>query len=231
MYQDVKQLLLWILRSYVHSGGSLRKLRLVLGACRAFAALAGLTAVAAGVKLSWMGWLRSGRAVHAIDRHDRQDVDLAELVHGDRAPLVPGQLLLTEAGEDAIREYPPRFRPRRFEQLASALAWECYAHFGARERSEANVLVSRKYMRDILDEHRDFRAKDKARLIDRALLLSFLPTQDLQEMVELSSTSVWKSREAVALVPARGFFSRLFNFRGGSCNGVVALVTAPSPTA
>lgn len=114
--------------------------------------------------------------------------------------------------------------------MASALAWECYAQFGSRERSEANLLVSRKFMRDLLGEYQDLRAKDKARLVDRALLLSFLPTLELQDMVELSSTHVWKDREAVSLVPAKGYFARVLSWSRGRL-GSAALVAHPGPLA
>lgn len=188
-------------------------------------------AIAGVAFLIW--WLRRrvvGPAGRVLAQHDLLDVDFEELVSAERAPYDQRQPLVREAGAEGGGIPPFRYRPARFEQLASALAWECYAQFGHRERSEANVLVSRRFMRDILAEHQDLRAKDKARLLDRALLLSFIPTSELSDMVEMSTEDVWRDRESIALVPSRGFFSWVFG-RKALRRGAGSLVTAPGPIA
>jgi len=78
---------------------------------------------------------------------------------------------------------------RRFDQLAIALAGECYFKFGDRTRSEANNLISRKWMRDRIGDVKDLRRKDAAGIIDVALPLSFYPSRQALRMDQHMRTS------------------------------------------
>ncbi len=61
--------------------------------------------------------------------------------------------------------------------FAMALAKRAYVKFGARPVSEANVLVTRKWIVKLIeDEFKDLRNCDKAIAVDRATFLSFVPT-------------------------------------------------------
>jgi hypothetical protein len=62
-------------------------------------------------------------------------------------------------------------------KFATALAKEAYVKFGARSVSQANVLVTRKWLLKLIEERfTDLRTCDKALAIDRAVYLSFIPT-------------------------------------------------------
>jgi hypothetical protein len=74
-----------------------------------------------------------------------------------------------------------------------ALAKRAYVKFGARPVSEANVLVTRKWIHKLMeDEFKDLRTCDKAIAIDRATFLSFVPTMSWNntKFVMENSTSV-----------------------------------------
>jgi len=90
---------------------------------------------------------------------------------------------------------PARYKNKtRLQRIAIALAGECYFKFGNRPRSEANMLISRKWMRDRMEEVKDFRKKDAASVIDIALALSFYPSVEAREMGQHLSTAVSANR-------------------------------------
>lgn len=80
--------------------------------------------------------------------------------------------------------------------FAASVAKVAYNKFGERKMTEANVLVTRKWIAKYLseDEFKDLRVCDKNLAIDRALFLSFIPTKDFQAMRLATTTSVWKDR-------------------------------------
>nr|WRQ65716.1 hypothetical protein [Tolivirales sp.] len=63
-------------------------------------------------------------------------------------------------------------------KFAMALAKEAYLKFGKRPVSEANEIVTRKWMTKYLESEKfvDLRTVDKILAIDRAIFLSFVPT-------------------------------------------------------
>jgi len=63
-------------------------------------------------------------------------------------------------------------------RFAMALAKEAYLKFGARPLTQANTLVTRKWLTKFLEgeKYRDMRTCDKIIAIDRAMFLSFVPT-------------------------------------------------------
>lgn len=81
-------------------------------------------------------------------------------------------------------------------KFSSAVANMAYNKFGERPMSEANLLVTRKWIQKLLEEpkYKDLRTCDKNLAIDRALFLSFVPTRSFQAMRLAMSTSVAKDR-------------------------------------
>lgn len=80
--------------------------------------------------------------------------------------------------------------------ISMSLAKRAYYQFGFRPESEANSLITRKFMRDLLMEFKDLRATDANNIIDVALPLSFLPTVVHREMKEYTRTFVYQQRSA-----------------------------------
>jgi len=122
-----------------------------------------------------------------------------------QADIADDDLVQQLIGKDSANEVmplshgraPARFKSKtRIQRIAIALAGECYFKFGRRPKSEANVLISRKWMRDRMEEVKDFRKKDAASVIDIALALSFYPSVEAREMDQHLSTAVSASRMA-----------------------------------
>jgi hypothetical protein len=80
--------------------------------------------------------------------------------------------------------------------FAAAIAQLAYNKFGERPMSEANVLVTRKWLQKLLaeDTYSDLRTCDKNVAIDRALFLSFVPTNAFRQMKLAIASNVWKDR-------------------------------------
>nr|UHS72396.1 MAG: hypothetical protein 1 [Tombusviridae sp.] len=73
--------------------------------------------------------------------------------------------------------------------------------------SEANILVTRKWIQKYLaePEFKDLRVVDKNLAIDRALFLSFVPTNDFRTMKIATASRAWQKR-----VDPRGLLGGLF---------------------
>lgn len=80
--------------------------------------------------------------------------------------------------------------------FASSLAHIAYNKFGARPMTEANVLVTRKWLAKLLSEpeYKDLRIVDRNIAIDRALFLSFVPTNEFRQMKVVCATKAWQKR-------------------------------------
>lgn len=230
MIQDLRRYLLWLLASHSHVRGGRRRLASLYKCLRVVSGFFLGVGVALMGRALWGAWQLRTRAQRTIEFHSSLEEDLDEGLTLEGETVVPGSEPGEVRGELETVRHPARFRPRRFEALASSLAWECYAQFGARERTEANVLVSRKFMRDLLDEKKGLRAKDKARLIDRALLLSFLPTAELRDIIEQSTSWVWRASELTRGSGGPTLFATLFG-GGRGFLGVAGLVSAPEAVA
>lgn len=133
------------------------------------------------------------RARLLLRRYDAHEGDLCEELEGEGFQAVGG------GGPPVVRR-----RARNREAIAFSLAEAAYYQFGARPRSEANLLVTRKFMRDQLQEYKDLRAKDGGVIIDLALPMSFLPSVEYREMDDLSGTSAFGRR-----LPVGSLWSRL----------------------
>jgi len=88
-----------------------------------------------------------------------------------------------------------RKRPQNRTRMAHALAHEAYMEFGHREKSAANAIITRKWMRDHIGQFKDLRAVDAAMVIDEAMPYSFLPSRALRYMNVLQTTDAWIDRE------------------------------------
>lgn len=99
----------------------------------------------------------------------------------------------------------------RRSSFSASLAKLAYNKFGQRPMSEANVLVTRKWLQKYLEEpkYKDLRTCDKNLAIDRALFLSFVPTKDFQMMKIATTTKGWKDR-----IEGDGVFGRIFRLVG-----------------
>lgn len=81
-------------------------------------------------------------------------------------------------------------------KFACAVAKVAYNKFGERPMSEANMLVTRKWLAKYLEDpmYKDLRTCDKNIAIDRALFLSFVPTKEFQEMKMMVMSRPWEAR-------------------------------------
>jgi hypothetical protein len=104
-------------------------------------------------------------------------------------------------------------RKGRRSSFAASIAREAYNKFGERPMSEANVLVTRKWLQKLLAEpkYKDLRTCDKNLAIDRALFLSFVPTKDFLMMKKAVVTQTWKDR-----VGGENVFGKVFRLIKGS---------------
>lgn len=80
--------------------------------------------------------------------------------------------------------------------FAACVAHEAYNKFGARPMTEANVLVTRRWLQKLLAEpkYKDLRTVDKNIAIDRALFLSFVPTNEFRKMKIAVASRAWQKR-------------------------------------
>jgi len=148
----------------------------VVGAVGKVVALVAVGSLAPYVCCRLYDWVRRElRSQVLIGIHDNEaQLALAEVMHFER------QVAFLPAPVAGLPT--PRFRPRRFESLASAFAHEAYLQFGHRTRSEANEIITRKFLRDLALEHKDLRARDASAIVDVALHLSFLPSLALRDV-------------------------------------------------
>lgn len=95
--------------------------------------------------------------------------------------------------------------------FSASLAKIAYNKFGQRPMSEANILVTRKWLQKYLEEpvYKDLRTCDKNLAIDRALFLSFVPTKDFQMMKVATTTPSWEARNKTESV-----FGKVFRLLG-----------------
>lgn len=80
-------------------------------------------------------------------------------------------------------------------KFACAVAKRVYTKFGNRPMTEANVLVTRRYLVKLIEnDYPDLRTVDKNVAIDRALFLSFVPTKEFLSMKLVFETETMKTR-------------------------------------
>jgi hypothetical protein len=88
----------------------------------------------------------------------------------------------------------PRIRRRVRGVAASSYALQAYLKFGQRKKSEANVIVTRKYISDLLSEEPDMRIRDKIEIMDTATFLSFIPSESSQLCGAFEKTEAFSKR-------------------------------------
>ncbi len=120
---------------------------------------------------------------------------LEDVINDCKEPFI-GPMNDPAAGEQAadhIRGWRRLSRGMR-ASLAQVVADEAYFQFGRRARSQANDLVTRKWMRDFLRDHQGLRAKDASTIIELALSLSYIPPESLWDIREAEATRAYSSR-------------------------------------
>jgi hypothetical protein len=112
--------------------------------------------------------------------------------------------------QSVVREKKVILKGQR-SKFSAAVAKLAYNKFGERPMSEANLLVTRRWIQKLLEgnEYKDLRTVDKNIAIDRALFLSFVPTKDFQKMRMILTTAAWEERNKAENVFG-GFWSRVF---------------------
>lgn len=116
--------------------------------------------------------VRARKVISDFDNHEDTDLDIAvDMTYPDA-----------------------RVRVFKMRRMAYAMAYRAHFQFGHRPESEANILITRKFLRDSLSELKDMRFKDMSVVIDIALPLSFLPSLAMQEMNEIRDTNEYRSR-------------------------------------
>jgi hypothetical protein len=98
-------------------------------------------------------------------------------------------------------------RKGKRSNFAACIAHEAYNKFGARPMTEANVLVTRRWLQKLLSEpkYKDLRMVDRNIAIDRALFLSFVPSNEFRQMKIAVASRAWQKR-----VDPKGLLGGLF---------------------
>lgn len=149
------------------------------------------------------------QAIHELDVEDNDPTDYIETHTYINEHRIVKQGEPTRI-ETVRREKKVLVKGKR-SRFASCLAHEAYNKFGARPMTEANVLVTRKWLQKLLEEpvYKDLRTVDRNIAIDRALFLSFVPTNEFRKMKLAIATKAWQDRvDPKGLVG--GLFGRAF---------------------
>jgi len=121
-----------------------------------------------------------------------------------------------EYEDDVIREVVSRkitqkLAKKQRSNFSAAVAKVAYNKFGERQMTAANIMVTRKWIQKYLaDTFKDLRTCDKNIAIDRALFLSFVPTEDFLKMRIIMETKAVQDR-----LGGDSVFGRVFQLRRG----------------
>jgi hypothetical protein len=98
-------------------------------------------------------------------------------------------------------------------KFSCSIAKQVYTKFGNRPMSEANMLVTRKYLVKLLEDPKycNLRTVDKNVAIDRALFLSFVPTKEFLQMKLVFETNAVRDRMSSE---KETLFGRIFRVSG-----------------
>lgn len=140
---------------------------------------------------------------------DQKLLDLNEVIEGVRIDNAEELVYDEESGELVITKPAKklRFRAKPQRVMAYALADVGYLKFGFRPDVEANRMITRKYLLDVLSEFKDLRAYDAGEILDVAVPVSFLPSKTFQDMTLMKTTATWRDR---AQADKQFYFWRLF---------------------
>jgi hypothetical protein len=144
-------------------------------------------------------------AVRSLDVEANDPLDYVETHEHtfSKAVVVQGQQVKLER----VVKTKKVLKKGKRTNFSSALAHLAYNKFGARPMTEANVLVTRKWLAKLLSEpeYKDLRVVDRNIAIDRALFLSFVPTNEFRAMKIACATRTWQKR-----VDPKGLLGGLF---------------------
>nr|UHS72054.1 MAG: hypothetical protein [Tombusviridae sp.] len=149
--------------------------------------------------------LAAADAIRSLDVEANDPLDYVEAhTHTySKAVVVQGAVV---SHEEVVKVKQVLKKGKR-TNFAACIAHIAYNKFGARPMSEANILVTRKWIQKYLaePEFKDLRVVDKNLAIDRALFLSFVPTNDFRTMKIATASRAWQKR-----VDPRGLLGGLF---------------------
>jgi len=122
-----------------------------------------------------------------------------------------GKFVCDEVVRQSRKRVTKKLRKGQRSNFAAAIAKQAYNKFGERTYSEANVLITRKWLQKYFEDikFKDLRTTDKNNAIDRALFLSFVPTREFQRAKIAMATKVWQQRVS-ADSSFKGFWSTVF---------------------
>lgn len=133
-------------------------------------------------------------AIRALDVEANDPLDYVEThTHTfTKSVVVQGKVV----GLESVDKVKKVLKKGKRTNFAACIAHLAYNKFGARPMSEANVLVTRKWIQKLLaePEYKDLRTCDKNLAIDRALFLSFVPTNEFRTMKVATASRAWQKR-------------------------------------
>lgn len=125
-----------------------------------------------------------------------------------KMPEIPG----SEPEVESVTKCQKRIKKRCRSKFSISVARLAYNKFGQRPLSDANMLVTRKWIQKYLEEKfPDLRVCDKNLAIDRALFLSFVPTKDFHRYRIMLDSAPAKDR-----MDGSSIFGRIFRIGGSS---------------
>ncbi len=145
------------------------------------------------------------KAIHELDVEDNDPCDYIETHTYTNQHDVKSNGVFIKS-DSIIRKKLVLSKGKR-TKFASCVAHIAYNKFGNRAMSEANVLVTRRWIQKLLEEpeYKDLRTVDKNIAIDRALFLSFVPTNEFRKMKIAVATNEWQKR-----VDPKGLLAGIF---------------------
>lgn len=145
-----------------------------------------------------------------LEQHTYQHSHLVEKFEGE------GDNVRQVVKSEVVEKIKTKIRKGSRSKFAASIAMLAYNKFGERPTSEANMLITRKWIQKLLDDskYKDLRLCDKNNAIDRALFLSFVPTKDFQRMKMAIATKPWEARMRADGVFG-GFWGKVFGIARG----------------
>lgn len=142
-----------------------------------------------------------------VETHTREEIKTVIVPKKDKN----GKFIKDEIDRQVRVKIVKKLRKGQRSNFAAAVAKQAYNKFGERPYSEANVLVTRRWLQKYFDDAKftDLRTVDKNNAIDRALFLSFVPTRDFQQARIAMATKQWQTRMS-AESSFKGFWTTVF---------------------
>jgi hypothetical protein len=150
-----------------------------------------------GAKLSYKlakhWWMREPK-IEGVTRRVLQELDECDM--GVEAADEVMEVASTElvVNLEVALAAPVNQRRRARKSVAASYALQTYLKYGDRPKTAANVLITRKYISDLLLEKKSLRLRDKVELMDLAVFLSFVPTQTKLQCNAMMNTKAYAER-------------------------------------